>query len=96
MTEDNGAGAGPRSASAPSECARTAVATLGMLPALVLLALGVLGDQPALHDAIPICMIVLQQSAINIVLAAGMTFVILTGGIDLRSAPSSQLPQWSR
>ena len=27
--------------------------------------------------------IVLQQSAINIVLAAGMTFVILTGGIDL-------------
>jgi len=37
---------------------------------------------------------VLQQAAVNTVLAAGMTFVILTGGIDPRSVPSWPPPRW--
>jgi len=37
--------------------------------------------RPFLHR--PDLGIVLQQAAVNTVLAAGMTFVILTGGIDL-------------
>jgi ribose transport system permease protein len=75
---------------------RTAIQTLGMLPVLVLL--GVLfqllsgysesGDwATAWSDGRFISLqnlsIVAQQVSINSVLAAGMTFVILTGGIDL-------------
>ncbi|AJW95016.1 branched-chain amino acid transport system / permease component family protein [Burkholderia gladioli] len=56
--------------------------TAGMLPVLVLLCLGfgLLTDGFASWQNISI---VAQQASINIVLAAGMTFVILTGGIDL-------------
>ncbi|WP_186146695.1 ABC transporter permease subunit [Burkholderia gladioli] len=56
--------------------------TAGMLPVLVLLCLGfgLLTDGFASWQNISI---VAQQASINIVLAAGMSFVILTGGIDL-------------
>lgn len=55
---------------------------LGMLPAMVVLSLGfhVLSPRFLSLDNLSI---VLQQASINVVLSAGMTFVILTGGIDL-------------
>ncbi|MFJ1258602.1 ribose ABC transporter permease [Cupriavidus sp. CuC1] len=55
---------------------------LGMLPVLVLLCIGftVLTENFAGWQNLSI---VAQQASINMVLAAGMTFVILTGGIDL-------------
>ena len=61
---------------------RELMSTLGMLPALVLIALVFWGINPRFMTNTNLT-IVLQQSAINIVLGAGMTFVILTGGIDL-------------
>src|SRR5690606_22981989 len=54
----------------------------GMLPVLILLAIGfelLTGKFLSVNNL----SIVTQQASINIVLAAGMTFVILTGGIDL-------------
>jgi ribose transport system permease protein len=55
---------------------------LGMLPILVLLCIGfsVLTENFASWQNLSI---IAQQASINMVLAAGMTFVILTGGIDL-------------
>ncbi|AJG18104.1 ABC transporter permease subunit [Cupriavidus basilensis] len=55
---------------------------LGMLPVLVLLCIGfsVLTENFAGWQNLSI---IAQQASINMVLAAGMTFVILTGGIDL-------------
>ena len=55
----------------------------GMLPVLIILALGFhfLGGHRFLSEQN--LSIVAQQAAINTVLASGMTFVILTGGIDL-------------
>jgi ribose transport system permease protein len=55
---------------------------LGMLPVLVLLCAGftLLTDNFASLQNLSI---IAQQASINLVLAAGMTFVILTGGIDL-------------
>jgi ribose transport system permease protein len=61
---------------------RTAFAALGMLPVLILLAAGFQLMNPRFLTETNL-LIVTQQSSINIVLAAGMTFVILTGGIDL-------------
>ncbi|TPK57552.1 ribose ABC transporter permease [Mesorhizobium sp. B2-4-19] len=61
---------------------RTAFAALGMLPVLVLLAAGFQFINPRFLTGTNL-LIVTQQSSINIVLAAGMTFVILTGRIDL-------------
>ncbi|TIV00087.1 MAG: ribose ABC transporter permease, partial [Mesorhizobium sp.] len=61
---------------------RTAFAALGMLPVLILLAAGFQIMNPRFLTETNL-LIVTQQSSINIVLAAGMTFVILTGGIDL-------------
>ncbi|WP_407150986.1 ABC transporter permease subunit [Bradyrhizobium sp. ORS 86] len=61
---------------------QTAFAALGMLPILVLLAVGFQLVNPRFMTDTNL-LIVMQQSSINIVLAAGMTFVILTGGIDL-------------
>ncbi|MFV0335355.1 MAG: ABC transporter permease subunit [Tropicimonas sp.] len=58
------------------------IMTLGMLPILVLLGIGfelVTGNFLSVANIT----IIMQQASINIVLAAGMTFVILTGGIDL-------------
>lgn len=60
----------------------TLIKTLGMLPVLILLAIGfqlLTGKFLGVNNL----SIVMQQASINIVLAAGMTFVILTGGIDL-------------
>lgn len=61
---------------------KSLMSTAGMLPVLVLLCLGfsLLTDGFATLQNLSI---VTQQASINIVLAAGMTFVILTGGIDL-------------
>ncbi|MDR3518071.1 MAG: ribose ABC transporter permease [Azospirillaceae bacterium] len=58
------------------------IQVVGMLPILILICVGF---QLATGKFISPnnLAIVLQQSAINIVLGAGMTFVILTGGIDL-------------
>ena len=61
---------------------RTILQVAGMLPVLILLAIffQLTTDRFMSFQNISI---VAQQAAINIVLAAGMTFVILTGGIDL-------------
>jgi ribose transport system permease protein len=56
--------------------------TAGMLPVLVLLCIG-FGFMTDGFASMQNLSIVAQQASINIVLAAGMTFVILTGGIDL-------------
>src|ERR1700757_2264140 len=56
--------------------------TAGMLPVLVLLCIG-FGVGTDSFFSLQNLSIVTQQASINIVLAAGMTFVILTGGIDL-------------
>ena len=56
--------------------------TAGMLPVLVLLCVG-FGLLTDGFFTLQNVSIVAQQASINIVLAAGMTFVILTGGIDL-------------
>ncbi|WP_422073212.1 ABC transporter permease subunit [Tranquillimonas rosea] len=64
------------------ERAKSMIMALGMLPVLILLALGfelMTGKFLSVNNL----SIVMQQASINIVLAAGMTFVILTGGIDL-------------
>ena len=56
--------------------------TMGMFPVLILLCIGfemISGRFMSLDNL----SIVAQQASINTVLAAGMTFVILTGGIDL-------------
>jgi ribose transport system permease protein len=55
---------------------------LGMLPVLVLICVGfaLATDRFLTFGNLSI---VLQQASVNTVLAAGMTFVILTGGIDL-------------
>ncbi|WAJ28304.1 ABC transporter permease subunit [Antarcticirhabdus aurantiaca] len=61
---------------------RSAMTALGMLPVLVILAVGfhLLSGRFLTVNNLSI---VTQQASINTVLAAGMTFVILTGGIDL-------------
>lgn len=61
---------------------RAVFTALGMLPVLILLGVGfelLSGKFLTVNNL----SIVMQQASINIVLAAGMTFVILTGGIDL-------------
>ncbi len=61
---------------------RATMTALGMLPVLVLLIIGfhLLTGRFITFNNLSI---VMQQASINTVLAAGMTFVILTGGIDL-------------
>lgn len=62
---------------------RMIIRAVGMLPVLLLLCIGfhvLSGGRFFTGQNIGI---VVQQSAVNTVLAAGMTFVILTGGIDL-------------
>ena len=54
----------------------------GMLPVLIILCIG-FGIENGRFFSLTNASIVLQQAAINTVLAAGMTFVILTAGIDL-------------
>ncbi len=62
---------------------RSVVQAVGMLPVLIILAIAFhyLGEGRFLSAQN--LSIVAQQAAINCVLGAGMTFVILTGGIDL-------------
>jgi ribose transport system permease protein len=73
---------------------RSFLQTAGMLPVLILLAilfqfLSAYGDTGTFNFAVGRFLtqqnlpVVAQLAAINIVLATGMTFVILTGGIDL-------------
>lgn len=61
---------------------RSTLSALGMLPVLVILAVGfhLISGRFLTFGNLSI---VTQQASINTVLAAGMTFVILTGGIDL-------------
>jgi ribose transport system permease protein len=61
---------------------RAVFQTIGMLPVLIVIGIGfdLLNGRFA---SVGNLSIVTQQASINIVLAAGMTFVILTGGIDL-------------
>jgi len=61
---------------------RQVLQVAGMLPVLILLGIGfeLLSGRFLHWNNI---VIVMQQASINTVLAAGMTFVILTGGIDL-------------
>src|SRR4051812_49568194 len=70
---------------------RTALAALGMLPVLVLLAAGFQFINPRFLTGTNL-LIVTQQSSINIVLAAGKTFVILNRGIDLSGGSNPAAP----
>ena len=56
--------------------------TVGMLPVLIILVIGFSAIAESFLS-VQNFSIIAQQASINIVLAAGMTFVILTGGIDL-------------
>lgn len=56
--------------------------TVGMLPVLIILMIGFSLIAESFFS-VQNFSIIAQQASINIVLAAGMTFVILTGGIDL-------------
>lgn len=68
--------------STPRENLQNLMRTVGMLPVLILLIIGfgLIADS---FFSVQNFSIIAQQASINIVLAAGMTFVILTGGIDL-------------
>lgn len=60
------------------------IRTVGMLPVLILLCIAFyFMSEGGRFGSWQNVSIVMQQAAINTVLAAGMTFVILTGGIDL-------------
>ncbi|MBR0754948.1 ribose ABC transporter permease [Bradyrhizobium jicamae] len=85
-------GAAAKAATAPALAAaqetrrqrtRTFIRAVGMLPVLLLLCLGFHFLSEGRFFTGQNLGIVVQQSAVNTVLAAGMTFVILTGGIDL-------------
>ena len=61
---------------------RSTLQAIGMLPVLIIL--GVVFElMSGRFLSFQNLSIVMQQASINTVLAAGMTFVILTGGIDL-------------
>ncbi|AWM86361.1 ribose ABC transporter permease [Microvirga sp. 17 mud 1-3] len=91
MTTPNETGAsipGPGAADAGAQARqrrlawRSTVQAVGMLPVLIIL--GVVFElMSGRFMSVQNLSIVAQQASINIVLAAGMTFVILTGGIDL-------------
>lgn len=83
---------------------RASIKVLGMLPVLILLCVifELLSGRFATWDNM---LIIMQQASINIVLAAGMTYVILTSGIDLSVGSvlaagavvamlTSQIPGW--
>lgn len=72
----------PQGLSEKKQKIQNLIRIVGMLPVLILLCIGfelLTGRFISLQNI----SIVAQQASINIVLAAGMTFVILTGGIDL-------------
>ena len=73
---------------------RSFIRSIGMLPVLVLLCLAFyIRRGPLLHLAESWHRA--QQASINAVLAAGMTFVILTGGIDLSVGSILAVAAWS-
>jgi len=69
-------------AASPREQFQSLMRAVGMLPVLILLMIG-FGLIAESFFTVQNFSIIAQQASINIVLAAGMTFVILTGGIDL-------------
>jgi len=74
--------AAPSDKEARAQTMRALMQTVGMLPVLILICIGfAIGN--ARFASMANASIVAQQASINMVLAAGMTFVILTGGIDL-------------
>lgn len=82
MSVQNGSSLTAGTQSVRSERMRTLFRLSGMLPVLILLCVGfeiASGRFLSFNNL----SIVMQQASINTVLAAGMTFVILTGGIDL-------------
>src|SRR5918995_5603050 len=83
-TTQTGAAAAPvgQGLSARAVQMRSVIQAIGMLPVLILIAIGFHLATGKFLNATNIA-IVAQQASVNIVLAAGMTFVILTGGIDL-------------
>lgn len=77
-----GTGGADRAAAARKMRIQTIIRTVGMLPVLIILAIAFEAMTGRFMSGQNLS-IVAQQAAINIVLAAGMTMVILTGGIDL-------------
>ncbi|GAB0115955.1 ABC transporter permease subunit [Acidisoma sp. 7E03] len=77
-----GPGAGTKATMTHQQRVRAMLQYAGMLPVLILLCIG-FGLENERFFSLTNASIVLQQAAINTVLAAGMTFVILTAGIDL-------------
>ncbi|WP_158045001.1 ABC transporter permease subunit [Skermanella pratensis] len=69
-------------AAARKQNLNTIIQVVGMLPVLILICIGFEFATGKFLNARNIS-IVMQQASINIVLATGLTFVILTGGIDL-------------
>jgi ribose transport system permease protein len=76
------AAAEPAARTAARASLRSRVQVLGMLPVLLLLCVG-FELMSSRFLSVGNISIVAQQASINTVLAAGMTFVLLTGGIDL-------------
>src|SRR5215475_4749065 len=74
----------PRDVAAPKrkELKSSLIQLAGMLPVLILICVLFAALTPNFLTENNIINVV-RQASINIVLAAGMTFVILTGGIDL-------------
>ncbi|WP_181707374.1 ABC transporter permease subunit [Chthonobacter rhizosphaerae] len=81
-TTASGTAAADRAAAARKMRIQTIIRTVGMLPVLIILAIAFESMTGRFMSGQNLS-IVAQQAAINIVLAAGMTMVILTGGIDL-------------
>ncbi len=74
--------------SASASRARAVIRSIGMLPVLIILGaliyfLGLYLEGESRFLTLQNISIVAQQASVNAVLGAGMTFVILTGGIDL-------------
>ncbi|WP_237884493.1 ABC transporter permease subunit [Pseudomonas sp. PGPR40] len=66
----------------PQDKMRQMMRVAGMLPVLLLLCVG-FGLMSESFFSVQNFSIISQQASINVVLASGLTFVILTGGIDL-------------
>src|SRR5690349_2734767 len=80
---DQGAAVSAQASAAARRLAiRNAIQVIGMLPVLIIICIAFEYATGRFLNTRNI-FIVMQQASINIVLATGMTFVILTGGIDL-------------
>lgn len=82
-TANTGSAGGGAGLSARQVQMRSVIQAIGMLPILIILCIGFHYFTEFRFFTGQNISIVAQQAAINTVLAAGMTFVILTGGIDL-------------